>query len=259
MCWVGPSSGGVYDVPVAGGTHVGTSGWSYDHWQDVLYPPDLPPRARLARYVECFDTVELNASFYRWPRMSTFAGWRRRLPDGFRMSVKAPRGLTHAKRLYAPEVWVERIGRCWHELRERRGVLLVQLPPAMTRDDDRLDYFLSRLPTWLDVAVELRHSSWHCEPVFDLLARHHAAYVVLSGARLPCELRTTARTVYVRLHGPDHDHLYAGSYSDADLAWWADRIQEWRGAGHEVYAYFNNDGFGHAVRNAATLRGFLAG
>ena len=144
-------------------------------------------------------------------------------------------------------------------LRDRRGVLLVQLPPAMTRDDARLDYFLGCLPTWLDVAVELRHQSWHCEPVFDLLARHHAAYVVLSGARLPCVLRATAQTVYVRLHGPDHDHLYAGSYGDTDLAWWADRIREWRGGGHDVYAYFNNDGFGHAVRNAETLRAFLAG
>ena len=134
------------------------------------------------------------------------------------MSVKAPRGLTHGKQLYAPEVWIQRIARCWHELGDRRGVLLVQLPPAMARDDARLDYFLSGIPDWIDVAVELRHHSWHCEPVFELLARHRAAYVVLSGARLPCVLRTTAQTVYVRLHGPDHDHLYAGSYSDADLA-----------------------------------------
>ena len=82
--------------------HIGTSGWSYDHWDGVLYPPGLPARDRLAVYVSTFATVELNASFYRWPRDRTFAGWRRRLPDGFVMSVKAPRGLTHAKRLYAP-------------------------------------------------------------------------------------------------------------------------------------------------------------
>ena len=90
---------------------IGTSGWSYDHWDGVLYPPGLPPWERLGRYVQEFDTVELNASFYRWPRESTFAGWRRRLPPGFGMSVKASRGLTHAKRLYAPEAWSERIAR----------------------------------------------------------------------------------------------------------------------------------------------------
>ena len=74
---------------------IGTSGWSYDHWTDVLYPAGLPVSKRLARYVEEFDTVELNASFYRWPRDAAFTGWRQRLPDGFTMSVKAHRGLTH--------------------------------------------------------------------------------------------------------------------------------------------------------------------
>jgi uncharacterized protein YecE (DUF72 family) len=238
---------------------IGTSGWSYDHWEDVLYPPGTPARQRLPLYTAEFDTVELNASFYRWRRDVSFASWRRRLPEGFRMSVKAPRGLTHGKRLLSPEVWVDRIATCWHELADRRGVLLVQLPPTMERDDARLDWFLGRLPWWLQVAVELRHPSWQVEPVLELLERHGAAYCVLSGAGLPCVLRATAPVVYVRLHGPDHDHLYAGSYSDADLSWWAERVREWESSGREVYAYFNNDGHGHAVRNARRLRELLAG
>jgi uncharacterized protein YecE (DUF72 family) len=90
-----------------------------------------------------------------------------------------------------------------------------------------------------------------------MLEHHQVAYCVMSGARLPCVLRATAPYVYVRLHGPDHDHLYAGTYSDADLAWWADRIREWDAAGKDVFAYFNNDGHGHAVRNAFALRRFL--
>lgn len=236
---------------------VGTSGWSYDHWTEVLYPPGLPARDRLAAYVREFDTVELNASFYRWPREATFASWRRRLPPGFAMTVKAPRGLTHARRLYAPEQWCERIAVSWDALDDRRGVLLVQLPPTMERDDRRLAYFLDALPSRVPVAVELRHVSWQCDDVFDLLERHRAAYVVLSGAQLPCVLRATAPFVYVRLHGPDHQHLYGGSYSDTDLHWWGERIREWHGAGHDVYAYFNNDGHGHAVRNARTLRAIL--
>jgi uncharacterized protein YecE (DUF72 family) len=237
--------------------HVGTSGWSYDHWDGVLYPPGTPPRDRLAHYVRRFGTVELNASFYRWPRTATFAGWRRRLPEGFALSVKAPRGLTHAKRLYAPEAWAERIAASWHELGDRRAVLLVQLHPAATRDDARLDFFLSLLPDWIRVAVEFRHPSWHDDGVFALLERHGAAYCVMSGAGLPCVLRATAPFVYVRLHGPDPVHLYAGSYPDGDLRWWADRIGEWAASGRDVYAYFNNDGHGHAVRNAETLRALL--
>ena len=108
---------------------IGTSGWSYDHWTGVLYPPGTPTSARLARYIEEFDTVELNASFYRWPKDARFAGWRERLPDGFTMSVKAHRGLTHFRRLKSPEPWFERFERCWTALGDRREALLVQLHP----------------------------------------------------------------------------------------------------------------------------------
>jgi uncharacterized protein YecE (DUF72 family) len=105
--------------------------------------------------------------------------------------------------------------------------------------------------------VEFRHPSWHHEDVFAVLERHGAAYCVMSGAHLPCVLRTTAPFAYVRMHGPDHDHLYGGSYSDTDLGWWADRLREWEQMGKDIFVYFNNDGDAHAVRNARTLRGIL--
>jgi uncharacterized protein YecE (DUF72 family) len=184
--------------------------------------------------------VDLNASFYRWPRDASDAGWRRRLPDGLQLSVKAPRGLTHAKRLYSPESWVPRLTSAWHELGDRRAVLLVQLHPAHERDDARLEWFLARLPSWMRVAVEFRHPSWHDD-----------------GANLPCVLRARAPFVYVRRHGPDPGFLYAGSYSDDDLRWWADRVGEWAASGRDVFVYFNNDGDGHAVRNATRLREFV--
>ncbi|TFV99797.1 DUF72 domain-containing protein [Leifsonia flava] len=237
--------------------HIGTSGWSYDHWESVLYAPGLPPRERLSSYVAQFSTVELNASFYRWPQPAAFRSWRQRLPDGFLLSVKAPRGLTHAKKLYAPEEWIGRITAGWHELGDKRAVLLVQLPPGMQRDDGRLSFFLEQMPPWVRVAVEFRHPSWNCDEVFRMLETHDAAYVVMSGAGLPCILRATASIVYVRMHGPDHDHLYGGSYSDADLGWWAGRLREWDDQGRDVFVYFNNDGGGNAVRNATTLRRFV--
>ncbi|WP_432558399.1 DUF72 domain-containing protein [Granulicoccus sp. GXG6511] len=235
---------------------IGTSGWSYDHWDEVLYH-GCRPADRLARYAAAFDTVELNVSFYRWPRDAAFTSWRRRLPEGFRLTVKAPRALTHARRLREPEYWIGRIAASWDLLGDRAGLLLVQLPPDLARDDARLDYFLAQLPDRIPVAIEFRHPTWVVDEVFGLLERHGAAYTVLSGAGLPCVLRATAPRVYVRLHGPDHHHLYAGSYSDADLHWWADRIREWQGQGRGVWAYFNNDGHGHAVRNAQRLRSLL--
>ena len=114
---------------------IGTSGWSYDHWHPELYPPGLPAGDRLARYAAAFPTAELNSSFYRWPRPAAFTSWRDRLPDSFRLSVKAPRGLTHARKLSEPETWLQRIEAGWHELGDKRAVLLVQLPPSLRRDD----------------------------------------------------------------------------------------------------------------------------
>jgi uncharacterized protein YecE (DUF72 family) len=224
----------------------------------VLYPIGAPVRERLDHYVQRFNTVELNSSFYRWPSPARFAGWRRRLPPGFAMSVKAPRGLSRGKKLYAPELWVDRVAAGWHELADKRAVLLVQLPPQLPRDDARLEYFLDRLPDWVPVAVEFRHPSWVHDDIFDLLARHGAAYCVMSGAGLPCVLRATAPFVYVRMHGPDQQHLYGGSYPDADLCWWADRVREWTTLDKHVFVYFNNDGDGNAVRNADRLRAMIA-
>ena len=237
--------------------HVGTSGWSYAHWEGVLYPPGLPPRQRLEHYLGHYRTVELNASYYRWPRDSAFTYWRRRLPPEFVLAVKAPRGLTHQRRLYGPERWLARIHAGLARLRPIRALLLVQLSPRFEIDLPRLDYFLARVAPDLQVAVEMRHPSWHQAATFELLERHRAAYCVMSGAYLPCVLRATTSVVYARLHGPDHGVLYGGSYSEDDLRWWADRAREWEHQGREVFVYFNNDGGGNAVRNAHRLRELL--
>ncbi|OBB05297.1 sensor histidine kinase [Mycobacteriaceae bacterium 1482268.1] len=237
---------------------IGTSGWSYDHWTDVLYPPKTPVSKRLAIYVEEFDTVELNASFYRWPRDAAFTGWRQRLPDGFTMAVKAHRGLTHFRRLNSPEPWVERFERCWKALGDRAEALLVQVHPELERDDARLDHFLALMPRSIPVAMELRHPSWNDPAVFELLKRHGAAYVVMSGAKLACVPVATSDLVYIRMHGPEPASLYTGSYSDDELRLWADRVTAWHEEGKRVDVYFNNDLGGHAVRNARLLRDLLA-
>ncbi len=237
---------------------IGTSGWSYDHWTDVLYPPGTAVSRRLDHYVAEFDTVELNASFYRWPRDTTFTGWRQRLPDGFTMSVKAHRGLTHYRRLRSPEPWVERFKRCWTALGDRREALLVQLHPDMERDDERLEYFLECMPDWIPVAMELRHRSWDNDAVYAILERHHTAYVVMSGLGLPCVPRATSGLVYIRMHGPEPASKYTGNYSDDDLRWWADRILQWHAENRTVDVYFNNDLGGHAVRNARKLKELVA-
>lgn len=236
---------------------IGTSGWSYDHWQGILYPPFTPTGKRLDYYIQHYQTVEVNNTYYRWPKDETFAIWRQRLPEGFLMTVKAPRGLTHFSRLYSPERWLTRINSGLLNLGDKLGIFLVQLPPQFAYDYPRLAYFLEQTAPWIKLAIEFRHPSWHTEEVFQLLEQRGVAYCVMSGANLPCILRATASFVYVRMHGPDPDYLYGGSYSDDNLYWWAERIREWVASGCSVFVYFNNDGGGNAVRNADRLKSFL--
>lgn len=236
--------------------HIGTSGWSYDHWQGLLYPRGASSLGRLDAYAGRFATVEVNNTFYRWPKPATFATWRERAPEGFLYAVKASRGLSQFRKLNDPGPWLERMTEGLRELRPKLGPLLVQLPPHFPLNLARLDAFLPQVAPGVRVALEFRHPSWDVEEVYQTLERRGAAYCVMSGADLPCVLRATAPFVYVRLHGPA-PHLYGGSYSDDDLRWWAARVREWEAQGREVFAYFNNDGGGNAVRNAATLRSLL--
>ena len=240
-----------------GAVRIGTSGWSYDHWRGILYPPGTPSARRLEAYAAQFDTVELNASFYHWPRAATFAGWRGRVPAGFLFAVKAPRGLTHARRLRDPGEWMPRLAEGMVALGDRAGFLLFQLPATLERDDERLDALLRCVPAGIRAAVELRHPSWNDDAVFALLERHGATYCVTSGAGMPCVPRATTEDVYLRFHGPDGQHLYVGSYPEAELQRWAARIAGWRAAGLGVVAYFNNDIGGAAVRDAQRLRALV--
>ena len=126
---------------------IGCSGWSYDHWVGVLYPPGTGKARWRDIYAEHFDTVELNASFYRWPGVRPFETWARVLPPGFEMAVKASRWITHARRLRdADGAWADRLARAWQALGDRRGPVLLQLHPEHERDDERLDAFLGSLP-----------------------------------------------------------------------------------------------------------------
>ena len=239
-----------------GRVRVGTSGWIYRHWKGVVYPADLPVRRWLAHYAASFDTVEVNNSFYRLPSEGTFRDWARQAPPGFLFAVKASRYLTHLKKLKDPERPLELfLGRA-RLLGEHLGPVLYQLPPGWHADVGRLRHFLSLLPADLTHVVEFRDPSWYSDEVRSALAGRGVGFCVHDLRGEPTPEWVTGSAVYVRFHGPTA-RAYAGRYSRGQLRAWAGRIGRWRRAGHDVYAYFNNDDAGHAVTNARELRSLL--
>jgi uncharacterized protein YecE (DUF72 family) len=228
---------------------IGCSGWSYEHWRGRLYPSSGATTKWLPIYAEHFDTVEVNATFYRLPRAQAVERWSQSTPDDFCFAVKGSRYLTHVRRLRAPAEGIARLEARVEPLRAagKLGPVLWQLPPTFARDDQRLAAFLDRLPAGRH-AFEFRHSSWLDDTVLSQLQDRDAALVVADrGPAPPPRWIETASWAYVRFH---HGRGRNGNYSQRELRTWAERLEA---AAGDVYVYFNNDWEGFAVENARTL------
>jgi len=232
--------------------HIGCSGWVYKDWRGIFYADGLPQRLWFQRYAEEFDTVEINASFYRVPLETTFDGWREKAPAGFRYAVKVNRFITHLKKLVDCPDEVDRFIILARKLGDTLGPLLYQLPPSLHQDLPRLEGFLARLPGDLEQVVEFRHKSWYDEPTLELLDRHGVGFVCHDLKGLISPRWASGRTAYVRFHGSGG--RYSGRYSDDALVEWTDWIVDQARQGRSVWCYFNNDVHGHALDDARTLR-----
>jgi uncharacterized protein YecE (DUF72 family) len=233
---------------------VGTSGFVYAHWKGIFYPPDLPPRLWLARYVREFSTVELNNTFYRLPRTEAVERWRAETPAGFVFAAKGSRFMTHMKRLLQPETGLARYFEPVSRLREKLAVVLWQLPPRWRANLPRLEAFLSALPRGPRYAIEFRDESWYDEAVCDLLDAHRAAFCEHDIIRR-APPRLTGGFRYVRFHG--HGAKYQGRYGAEALAPWARDLARSARRGGDAFVYFNNDLGGHAIQDARDLRALL--
>jgi uncharacterized protein YecE (DUF72 family) len=231
---------------------IGCSGWSYRDWREGLYE-GVPQRRWLERYAEEFDTVEVNATFYRLPREKAVADWVEQTPPGFCFAVKGSRYLTHIRRLRDAGTGLRRFWDPLAPLREARrlGPVLWQLPQNFARDDDVLDEFLAALPP-AEHCFEFRHPSWFAPPVRRILEGHGASLVIADDPRrdLP-EARPLGPLVYLRLHYGSRGRR--GNYSAAELDRWRRRIAAWRSR-RATFVYLNNDWEGFAPANAACLK-----
>jgi uncharacterized protein YecE (DUF72 family) len=236
---------------------IGTSGWHYDHWAGPFYPADSKPADRLDHYVRTFDSVEINNSFYQLPKRETLEGWRNAVPEGFLFAAKASRYTTHMKKLKDPQRATEKYFAVIDALGDKLGPILFQLPPNWACNPGRLRDFLAGMPEGYRYAFEFRDPSWFTGEVLDALAAADAAFCLydIEGRQSPVEV--TAGFVYIRLHGPG-PAAYEGSYDDAALSGWADKIRGWRDEGRDVYCYFDNDQNAYAALNAARLKDLVS-
>lgn len=229
---------------------VGCSGWFYWHWRDCFYPPGLPSSRWFEHYASKFRTVELNAPFYSWPTVATVKGWVRQAGRRrFVYAVKVNELITHQKRFVGSRILVRDFGHIADLLGPRLGCFLFQLPPSFHYSPAALARVLRQLDPARPNVVEFRHRSWWNERVFRAFRDANVVFCSCSAPQLPDELVKTADDVYVRFHGTKQ--WYRHDYSKQELAVWAERIRA--SGARRVWAYFNNDRDGYAIKNAREL------
>jgi uncharacterized protein YecE (DUF72 family) len=230
---------------------VGTSGYNYPEWKGSFYPLKLPAAKMLPYYAERFSTVEINYTFYRMPNEKILAGWSRETPDRFKLTLKAPKRITHDRRLRDCEESLEMFLRLAKTLGPKLGVLLFQLPPYFKKDLDVLDGFLKLLPADLHAAFEFRHASWLDEEVYARLQARNLALCIADSEKASTPLRMTADYAYFRLRDE--------GYMPADLATWARTIREQTNHCSETFVYFKHEDEGKGPEFARLLVNELQG
>lgn len=227
-------------------TWIGTSGYNYPEWKGSFYPSDLPAAKMLPYYAERFPTVEINYTFYRMPNDKVVAGWSAQTPSPYKLTLKAPRRITHDSRLRNCGDLVRSFCTVAGTLGDKLGALLFQLPPNMKLDLDLFDAFLGELPPKAPAAFEFRHASWFDEVVFERLRSRGCALCVADSDKLSTPLVVTADYAYFRLRDE--------GYTPDDIDAWADRIRAATTGCRDVYVYFKHEDQGKGPEFATLLR-----
>lgn len=244
---------------------VGTSSWSHDSWKGTVYPPGSKSGEYLSHYAKRFDTVEIDATWYRIPSETLIRKWDRDTPEGFVFSAKVPSVITHEKRLVGCDGELKEFLRVMDLLGPKLGPLVFQFPYDFKPDQfDVLSTFLEGLPSGFRFALEVRHRGWLTEKFYDLLRRHRVALVLLDLSWMPKLDLRTADWTYLRFIG-DRKKIEAQTTTwdklivdrSKEMAEWVPRVQKFLDDGVITWAYFNNHYAGHAPGSAALFLQFL--
>ena len=212
---------------------VGTSGYNYPEWKGSFYPPSLPASKMLPYYAERFSTVEINYTFYRAPTEKILSGWAAATPEPFKLTLKAPRRITHDARLRNTADAVRGFLETASTLDAKLGVLLFQLPPNLPKDLTLFDAFLDAFPPRVCAAFEFRHASWMDDEVYARLRQRNLALCIADSEQRSTPVVMTADYAYFRLRDE--------GYTEEDLDRWAQTIREHTAACRDVFVYFKHE------------------
>ncbi len=234
--------------------YIGTSGWNYKHWKKYFYPEDIRIKDWFGYYCKYFNTVEINYSFYRWPKEETIRKWYDRAPAGFKYTIKAPRTISHTKRFKEPAEYLHRFYSLTSNLRSKTGCHLFQAPPNFEYNEknlERIINFLDNMDHRRKNIVEFRHRSWWNERIYRIFEDQNVVFCTVAGLSMPEDVVVTSDVAYFRFHGDDYSTLY----TEDEIEAYAQKMEDI--SSRFIYAYFNNDYNAYASRNAQTLKKVL--
>lgn len=235
---------------------IGCSGFYYKGWKEKFYPAGMPQRKWFDFYCEYFNTVELNVTFYRFPKLEDLKSWFKRSPDDFRFTVKANRLITHYKKFTNVKRETDDFYNTVSKGLDRKlGTVLFQLHPRIEYSEENLNKILETLNLSFTNVIEFRNESWWRTDVIKTLKDNNVTFCGISYPSLPEDVIKTAPAMYYRFHGVPH--LYLSSYSEVKLRQICEDIKKYR-AVKDVYCYFNNDIEVAAVSNAKTLQSIVS-
>lgn len=238
-----------------GTTHIGCSGFHYKHWKGTFYPEKLPQTKWFGFYCEHFDTLELNVTFYRFPRLENMQTWYDASPANFRFAVKAPRAITQYKKFIGTERMINDFYTTVQEgLKEKCGCCLFQMPPNFHYGEDKLERIIDALDPSIPNVMEFRHESWWNEDVFRTLNAHNISFCGMSHPELPSNVIHNTKLLYYRFHG--NEQLYASKYSKSSLKGFIKELNA-NTTPEQTYVFFNNDINTNAIYNAQELKSML--
>jgi uncharacterized protein YecE (DUF72 family) len=235
---------------------IGCSGFYNKHWKGVFYPEKLAQAKWFEYYGTKLESLELNTSFYNFPTKERLTQWYKRSPEGFILTVKAPRLITHYKKFNeCDRLLNDFYTSCRDGLKEKCGCLLFQMPPNFGYNEENLTRVIKSMQPGFENVVEFREADWWNETVFKVLADHDIIFSSISHPSLPNAIVANTDVAYMRMHGKPK--LYQSGYSMEDLQKLYKQIRT-QGKIKKAYIYFNNTDSIDGILNALEMKEIVA-